>query len=33
VGNATFGGTNALVFSSGPNNYKNGVLGILTPAG
>jgi uncharacterized protein (TIGR03118 family) len=33
VGNATFGGTNALVFSSGPNNYSNGVLGILTPAG
>jgi uncharacterized protein (TIGR03118 family) len=33
VGNAAFGGTNALVFSSGPNNYSNGVLGILTPAG
>jgi uncharacterized protein (TIGR03118 family) len=33
VGNAVFGGTNALVFSSGPNNYSNGVLGILTPAG
>jgi uncharacterized protein (TIGR03118 family) len=33
VGNATFGGANALVFSAGPNNYSNGVLGILTPAG
>jgi uncharacterized protein (TIGR03118 family) len=33
VGNAAFGGTNALVFSSGPNNYNSGVLGILTPAG
>jgi uncharacterized protein (TIGR03118 family) len=33
VGNSTFGGTNALVFSSGPNNYGNGLVGILTPAG
>ena len=33
VGNATFGGANALVFSAGPGNYGNGVLGILTPAG
>ncbi|HEX3333004.1 MAG TPA: TIGR03118 family protein, partial [Acidimicrobiales bacterium] len=33
VGDAAFGGTNALVFSSGPNNYTNGLVGILTPAG
>jgi uncharacterized protein (TIGR03118 family) len=33
VGDAAFGGTNALVFSAGPNNYSNGLLGIVTPAG
>ena len=33
VGDAAFGGTNALVFSSGTSNYNSGVLGILTPAG
>ena len=32
VGNASFGGKNALVFSSGPKQYAHGVLGILTPA-
>jgi uncharacterized protein (TIGR03118 family) len=31
VGNAAFGGSNALVFSSGPNNYASGLVGILTP--
>ncbi len=33
VGDASFGGGHALVFSSGPNGYANGLLGILTPAG
>jgi uncharacterized protein (TIGR03118 family) len=31
VGNAAFGGANSLVFSAGPNNYSNGLVGILTP--
>lgn len=33
VGDAMFGGSNALVFSSGPNSYTNGLVGTLTPAG
>jgi uncharacterized protein (TIGR03118 family) len=33
VGNSTFGGANAVVFSAGPNNYSDGLLGTLTPAG
>jgi uncharacterized protein (TIGR03118 family) len=32
VGDASFGGGNALVFSSGPNNYADGLVGTLTPA-
>ncbi len=32
VGNSSFGGKNALIFSSGPKQYAHGVLGILTPA-
>jgi uncharacterized protein (TIGR03118 family) len=31
VGNAMFGGSSALVFSSGPDNYNNGLVGTLTP--
>jgi uncharacterized protein (TIGR03118 family) len=33
VGNAAFGGTNAVVFSAGPTNYSSGLLGTLTPTG
>jgi uncharacterized protein (TIGR03118 family) len=33
VGNASFGGSSSLVFSSGPNNYNNGLLGVINPAG
>jgi uncharacterized protein (TIGR03118 family) len=32
VGNATFGGSSSLVFSAGPNNYNNGLLGVINPA-
>ena len=32
-GDTAFGGTHALVFSSGPNHYTNGLVGILTPTG
>jgi uncharacterized protein (TIGR03118 family) len=32
VGNASFGGKNALVFSSGPKAYAKGLVGILKPA-
>ncbi len=32
VGNSVFGGSNAVIFSAGPNAYKNGLLGTLTPA-
>jgi uncharacterized protein (TIGR03118 family) len=32
VGTSTFGGSSALVFSSGPNNQTNGLVGILRPA-
>ena len=32
VGNAAFGGKNALVFSSGPKGYAKGLVGILKPA-
>lgn len=31
VGSSAFGGAKSLVFSAGPNAYKNGVVGILTP--
>ena len=31
AGTPAFGGTGTLVFSAGPNNYKNGLLGTLTP--
>jgi uncharacterized protein (TIGR03118 family) len=33
VGNATFGGSSSLVFSAGPNNYNNGLLGVINPVG
>ncbi len=33
VGNSSFGGKKALIFSSGPKKYDQGVLGTLTPAG
>ena len=33
VGNSAFGGSSSLVLSAGPNNYRNGVLGVLNPAG
>jgi uncharacterized protein (TIGR03118 family) len=32
VGNSQFGGSSSLVFSSGPNNQNNGLVGILNPA-
>ena len=32
VGNASFGGKNALVFSSGPKGYAKGLVGTLKPA-
>jgi uncharacterized protein (TIGR03118 family) len=32
VGNSMFGGSRSLVFSAGPNNYNNGVVGVLNPA-
>ncbi len=32
IGNSSFGGKKALIFSSGPKKYDQGVLGILTPA-
>lgn len=32
VGNSAFGGPSALVFSAGPDNYNNGLVGTLTPA-
>jgi uncharacterized protein (TIGR03118 family) len=31
VGNSTFGGSSAVVFSSGPSAYNNGLVGTLTP--
>jgi uncharacterized protein (TIGR03118 family) len=31
VGNSAFGGSSAVVFSSGPSNYNNGLVGTLTP--
>jgi len=30
-GNSMFGGSSALVFSAGPDNYANGLVGTLTP--
>jgi uncharacterized protein (TIGR03118 family) len=32
VGNSAFGGPSALVFSSGPDSYNDGLVGTLTPA-
>jgi uncharacterized protein (TIGR03118 family) len=32
VGNSAFGGSSAVVFSSGPDKYNNGLVGTLTPA-
>jgi uncharacterized protein (TIGR03118 family) len=32
VGNASFGGNKAVIFSAGPKQYSHGVLGILKPA-
>jgi uncharacterized protein (TIGR03118 family) len=32
VGNALFGGANSVVFSAGPDAYKNGLVGVLNPA-
>jgi uncharacterized protein (TIGR03118 family) len=32
VGNSQFGGPTSLVFSAGPNNYANGLVGVLNPA-
>jgi uncharacterized protein (TIGR03118 family) len=32
VGNSAFGGSSSVVFSGGPNNYNNGVVGILNPS-
>jgi uncharacterized protein (TIGR03118 family) len=32
VGTSTFGGSSALIFSSGPNGQTNGLVGILKPA-
>jgi uncharacterized protein (TIGR03118 family) len=32
VGNSQFGGSSSLVFSAGPNNYDNGLVGVLNPA-
>jgi uncharacterized protein (TIGR03118 family) len=31
VGNAAFGGASSVVFSAGPNEYKNGLVGVLNP--
>jgi uncharacterized protein (TIGR03118 family) len=31
-GNSMFGGASSLVFSAGPNNYRNGLVGVLNPA-
>jgi uncharacterized protein (TIGR03118 family) len=31
AGSSSFGGSGSLVFSAGPNNYDNGLVGILTP--
>ena len=32
VGNSAFGGASSLVFSAGPNGYRNGLVGVLNPA-
>jgi uncharacterized protein (TIGR03118 family) len=32
VGSSTFGGSSSLVFSAGPNGYRNGLVGVLNPA-
>lgn len=32
VGNSAFGGASSLVFSGGPANYANGVVGVINPA-
>jgi uncharacterized protein (TIGR03118 family) len=31
-GNSDFGGASSLVFSAGPDNYNNGLVGVLNPA-
>jgi uncharacterized protein (TIGR03118 family) len=31
VGNSVFGGPSSLVFSAGPSNYSNGLVGIIKP--
>jgi len=33
TGNSMFGGVHSLIFSSGPNDENDGLMGILTPAG
>jgi len=32
VGNSQFGGSSSVVFSAGPNGYRNGLVGVLNPA-
>ena len=32
VGNSAFGGPSSVIFSSGPNNYNDGLVGVLNPA-
>jgi uncharacterized protein (TIGR03118 family) len=32
VGSSTFGGSSSLVFSAGPDGYRNGLVGVLNPA-
>jgi uncharacterized protein (TIGR03118 family) len=32
VGNSAFGGSSSLVFSAGPSNYANGLVGVINPA-
>jgi uncharacterized protein (TIGR03118 family) len=31
VGNSAFGGSSSLVFSAGPSNYNNGLVGVIKP--
>jgi uncharacterized protein (TIGR03118 family) len=32
VGNSSFGGSTSLVFSAGPSNYSDGLLGVINPS-
>jgi uncharacterized protein (TIGR03118 family) len=32
IGNSIFGGPSSVVFSAGPNDYANGLVGVLNPA-